>query len=386
MRRPLPLAVLLVAAMAWPIAAGAQTTGSVTLETSVHRVSIGARVELSGEISPPSAGQSVRVLNGTGQAVGTATTDAGGRFSVSVQPQRTDAYHAEWNGAASGEVTVSVRAVVAVRMSEIRLFGRVSIRGSVRPARPGEPVDVALVQGGRVLQERRVAMGSAGGFHATFRTTQPGTYRARASFAAEDLVGDVDVTDPQATAMPSLHVGSRGAPVRALEARLVELHYRLVGATDGLYDSRTGDAVIAFHKVQGMSRTSSVDTATWRALADPRTPRPRRTWHDFHFEVDQTRQVLYAVSEGEIIDILHVSTGKPSTPTRDGLFHVVRKIAGFSPNHLYYPSFFDGNRALHGWTDVPTYAASHGCVRIPYWNALWVYGLADYGTRVVVYH
>jgi lipoprotein-anchoring transpeptidase ErfK/SrfK len=102
--------------------------------------------------------------------------------------------------------------------------------------------------------------------------------------------------------------------------------------------------------------------------------------------VDQTRQVLYTVQGGEITNILHVSTGKPSTPTRDGAFQIARKIAGFSPNHLYYPSFFDGDRALHGWTDVPTYAASHGCVRLPYWNAIWVYDLADYGTPVIVYH
>jgi len=72
--------------------------------------------------------------------------------------------------------------------------------------------------------------------------------------------------------------------------------------------------------------------------------------------------------------------------TRDGYFRIYRKLAGFSPNHLYYPSYFDGLRALHGWTEVPTYNASHGCVRIPYWNAQWVYGLADYGTRVVIYH
>jgi len=72
--------------------------------------------------------------------------------------------------------------------------------------------------------------------------------------------------------------------------------------------------------------------------------------------------------------------------TRDGSYRVFRKLAGYSPNRLWYPSYFDGLRALHGWTEVPTYAASHGCVRIPYWNAQWVYGLADYGTRVVIYH
>jgi lipoprotein-anchoring transpeptidase ErfK/SrfK len=125
--------------------------------------------------------------------------------------------------------------------------------------------------------------------------------------------------------------------------------------------------------------------ATWRRLADPRPARARHDWKGFHFEVDQTLQVLLTVEDGEVTNVLHVSTGAGGA-THDGTYRVYRKLAGFSPNHLYYPSYFDGLRALHGWTEVPTYAASHGCVRIPYWNAQWVYGLATYGTRVVIYH
>jgi len=173
--------------------------------------------------------------------------------------------------------------------------------------------------------------------------------------------------------------------VRLLEGRLVDLDYRLVGTKDGRYDFRTADAVVAFHKVQRMDRTNAVSVATWRRLADPIQPHPRRDWQGFHFEVDQTKQVLYTVEDGDITNVLHVSTGAGGL-THDGAFRVRAKIAGFSPNRLYYPSYFDGYRALHGWPEVPTYAASHGCVRIPYWNALWVYGLADYGTPVVIYH
>jgi lipoprotein-anchoring transpeptidase ErfK/SrfK len=134
-----------------------------------------------------------------------------------------------------------------------------------------------------------------------------------------------------------------------------------------------------------MDRVFSVGAATWRALADPLVPHARRDWRGFHIEVDQTRQVLYTVEDGAVTNILHVSTGAGGA-TRDGTFRVHRKLAGFSANRLYYPSYFDGLRALHGWTEVPTYAASHGCVRIPYWNAIWTYRLATYGTRVVVYH
>ena len=34
---------------------------------------------------------------------------------------------------------------------------------------------------------------------------------------------------------------------------------------------------------------------------------------------------------------------------------------------LYYPSYFLRGFAVHGYVDVPTYPASHGCVRIPIW-------------------
>jgi hypothetical protein len=376
--------VALAAFVAMPASATAQTT-SVTLESSADVVDLGQAVELSGRIAPAASGQSVRVVDQDGAEVATATTAADGSFATEVEPPASSTYHAEWNAVASAEVTVAVRGTVTARLSNVRLFARLRIRGVVDPARAGEVVHVTLVRGGRVVDERDVRTGAAGGYRATFPVATPGRYRARAALASAGPHGGV-VTGPESTPLPSLRAGSRGVYVRLLERRLVELDYRLVGTGDGVFDARTADAVVAFHKVQGMARTFTVDAATWRALADPRAPRPERDWRGLHIEVDQTRQVLYVVEDAEIVDILHVSTGKPSTPTRDGVFHVVRKLAGFSPNHLYYPSYFDGNRALHGWTEVPTYAASHGCVRIPYWNAIWVYGIATYGTRVVVYH
>jgi hypothetical protein len=317
--------------------------------------------------------------------VASVTTGAGGGFSVTIAPEGTRTYRAFWNAAVSEPVIVRVRALVTVRMSGVRLFDEVIVRGTVRPARPGSRVEVALVVGGRVVQTQRVAMGSAGGFTATFRAMHVGATRARASFSAPDLLPGSAVSEADTPPLPSLRSGSSGPFVQLLERRLVELHYRLAGAKDGKFDFRTADAVVAFHKVQRMARVFSVSAATWRALADPLVARARHTWRGFHFEVDQTRQVLMTVEDGEVTNILHVSTGAGGA-TRDGSFRVFRKIAGYSGHRLYYPSYFDGLRALHGWPEVPTYAASHGCVRIPYWNAIWVHGLADYGTRVVIYH
>jgi hypothetical protein len=382
---PALLAILCVAVLV-PTAASAQTEPeTVTLDASAGKITIGDDVRLSGEIAPAIGGQTVEIRDERDDVVASATTGAAGGFTVTIAPEGTRTYRALWNTAVSEPVTVRVRALVTVRMSGVRLFDDVVVRGTVQPARPGRRVEVALMVGGRVRETQRVELGSAGGFTATFRAMHVGTYRARASFSSPDLLRDSAVSEAGTPPLPSLRSGSSGSFVELLERRLVELHYRLAGATDRKFDFRTADAVVAFHKLQRMARVFSVNAATWRALADPIPARARHDWRGFHFEVDQTRQVLLTVEDGEVTNVLHVSTGAGGA-TRDGSFRVFRKLAGYSANRLYYPSYFDGLRALHGWTEVPTYAASHGCVRIPYWNATWVYGLADYGTRVVIYH
>lgn len=380
----LVLAGALFAALA-PSTAAAQAGPALTLTTSDGSVRFGEHVVLSGTLTPATGGETIEILDGSSTVVATATAAAAGSFEASIEPDGTDDYVAAFDGGLSAPVTVRVRAVVSVRMTNVRLFDTVKVRGEVAPARPGDRVEVKLVLGDRVVSTRPATMGTAGGFRATFEIAKPGRYRARASFEADDLRRGSDTSGSDVTPLPRLSSGDGGAFVRLLESRLVELDYRLADAKDGNYDFRTADAVVAFHKVQGMERTFVATSATWRRLAEPRMPHPRRTWRGFHVEVDQTRQVLYLVRDGDITDILHVSTGAGGS-TRDGTFRVYRKLAGYSPNRLYYPSYFDGLRALHGWTEVPTYPASHGCVRIPYWNARWIYARVDYGDRVVVYH
>jgi len=365
--------------------ANAQTAPTLTLSASADTIAYGDSVTLAGTSSIALAGVTIGIVDATGSVVAGATTDAAGAFSTTIAPDGTDTYRASLTEAISAPVTVRVRAVLSVRLSPVRLFDTVTVRGVVAPAHHDGRVEVALIRGGRTVEVRTAAMNANGAFATTFRIDAVGHYRARASFAAEDLLRGKATSAADWTPLPRLASGDGSVFVELLEQRLTELDYRLAGAKDGRYDARTADAVVAFHKVHGMERVFVVREATWRRLARPRSPNPRRTWRDFHFEVDQTRQVLYTVEQGEITSILHISTGAGGA-THDGTYRVHRKLAGFSPNHLYYPSYFDGLRALHGWTEVPTYAASHGCVRIPYWNARWVFALASYGTRVVIYH
>jgi N-acetylmuramoyl-L-alanine amidase len=364
--------------------AAAQASSTVTLTASAAKVVYGTSVTLSGQIAPAAAGETVELRDTAEAVVAALTTDAAGSFGTTLDPDRTLTLHAAWRGVVSEPLTVKVRAVVDVRMTAVRLFDTVTIRGTVSPAVPGKRVEVRLLRSGRTVETVRVEVGSAGGFGTEIRVMTPGTYRVRATFSDAAHLRGSAVTDAEATPLPSLRSGSRSRFVLLLEQRLAELHYR-IEPIDRRYDDRTGDAVLAFRKVQGMDRVFTVSPAVWQALADPRIPQPRLDIRAFHIEVDQTRQVLYTVEDGAVTNVIHVSTGAGGA-THDGSFRVYRQLAGFSPHHLYYPSYFEGDRAIHGWTEVPTYPASHGCVRVPYWHARWIFGLAAIGTRVTIYH
>lgn len=275
----------------------------------------------------------------------------------------------------SGAADVSVR----VRLWQPRLFDRVVVTGQVRGADAGDRVAVWIVHAGGEVARRWPELRPDGSFRTDLPVATPGWYRAYAGIA-----GETDRSLARRTPLPSLARGADGVFVGLLERRLVALDYRLDGV-GGTYDVRTADAVVAFHKVQRMPRRFDVTEATWRALASPLRPRPRFGWPARHVEIDQTRQVLYTVRDRAIVSISHVSTGKPSTPTYDGTFRVYRKVAG-TYHGLYFPSYFDGGRAIHGWESVPTYAASHGCIRFPFWNAQWIFRHAPIGTAVRIYH
>jgi lipoprotein-anchoring transpeptidase ErfK/SrfK len=287
----------------------------------------------------------------------------------------------------AGGQTGPLPVTLTARLSDVSLFDEAVVSGRLDPPHPGMSVQVQLLVGDRSTGRQSVPLaGDGGSFETRIPIERWGRYRAEVTFQ-----GDVDhapattTTEPKDVRAPRpIHQGSHGAFVLALERRLDDLDYHMPKPNQS-FDNQTADVVLAFHKVQGMGRSKSVSRATWKRLADPRTPRPRAKRPREHIEVDQSKQVAYVVREGEVDDIFHVSTGAGGA-TRDGVFHVHRKIAGFSPARLYYPSYFDGQRAVHGWPDVPPSPASHGCVRVPYWVAKWIFGVMHYGMQVRVYH
>jgi N-acetylmuramoyl-L-alanine amidase len=190
-----------------------------------------------------------------------------------------------------------------------------------------------------------------------------------------------------ATVRPVLRMGSRGSAVTALQQRLTALHYD-VGPIDGDFGSQTYHGVVAFQKVNNLTRDGIVGPVTWAALDRPLIPRPKH-WHSgYSVEVNITKQVVLLARQGVVVRILDSSTGKASTPTPTGSFAVTRRIDGWrqsSLGWLWRPNYFYRGFAVHGSTSVPTYPASHGCVRvtIPAMNRLWP--LLRIGTPVHLY-
>lgn len=369
------------------VPASPASAAAVTLAASPTTVSFGESVALSGSVAPaPPAGTAVEIVDADapGTVLTTTSTDGAGSFAVGFAPDRNGLVAARVGTDQSPPVQLLVHPKLTAGIAGVQLFGTAVVSGRLVPEHPGASVSITLFRGDKVA-DRVEAPVSADAYAAELEVLRPGRYRAVATFddadhePAEATTGAHRVRTP-----PPLRQGSNGRWVAVLEQRLRDLRY-LVPRPNRGFDHRTGDAVLAFHKIQGMSRTEAVSRATWKRLADPRKPKPRSKSRQVHIEIDQSKQVLYVVRRGAIDEIVHSSTGAGGA-TRDGVFRVHRKIAGFSPGRLYYPSYFDGLRAVHGWPDVPPTNASHGCARVPYWTARHLFSIMGYGMEVRVYH
>jgi L,D-transpeptidase catalytic domain/Putative peptidoglycan binding domain len=379
-------AVLMCALISFPTGVRAQTDPeSVTLKGDRTRVKFGRAVKLSGAISPASGGQTVVITNDDGHRVAEATTGPAGGYHVKFKPRRNTTLTATWSTATSDPVAVKVRPVAVVKLRAVRMFDDAVVRGSVRPALFGQKVKVELRRFGKVVASKRVRLKGGRWFNTRLYVSRPGKHLARVVVTSPKHLREADRSARLSASMPHpVGPGARSDVVKLLERRLRDLGYYIPSA-DRYFDHRTSDALIAFHKVQGMARVGSASTSTWRVLANPTRPRPRHRNPKFHVEIDQTRQVILVVRNRKVRHILHTSTGAGGA-TRDGTWTVHRKLAGTSGGGLYYPSYFDGLRAIHGWREVPTYPASHGCARVPMWAAQWIFGKVPLGTRVYVYH
>ena len=184
-----------------------------------------------------------------------------------------------------------------------------------------------------------------------------------------------------------LQSGDTGRDVRALQRDLAARGYLAFGAINGSYDYATEQGVMAFQGWEGLQRDGTAGPSTRARIAVAKRPEPR-VGGPAHVEIDRTKQVLLLVEDGGRVGrAIHVSTGAGGrTPSGD---YSVRSKSTYSWSipfkvWLPYASYFVGGIAMHEYSSVPSYAASHGCVRVPSSESRGVYAFAGMGMRVLV--
>jgi lipoprotein-anchoring transpeptidase ErfK/SrfK len=176
--------------------------------------------------------------------------------------------------------------------------------------------------------------------------------------------------------------------VRGMQLRLLQLGYLSTAQVTGEVDYSTTQALLAFQGWAGLARTATFTGETQVALVSASTPRPDVRRAGKYMEIHRNLGVLLAVEDGKVFRAVHTSTGAGGR-TPAGTFHVYRKetLSWSVPFGVWMPyaSYFIGGIAMHEYSSVPSYPASHGCVRLPAGDAERVYRFAGLGTPVYVF-
>jgi peptidoglycan hydrolase-like protein with peptidoglycan-binding domain len=291
---------------------------------------------------------------------------------------------------AAGALSIKLERTQRAGHDEVIVRGdRVRVRGAVAPFAAGQTVVVRLYQGRKKLKAKSVAVkpvaGTPNGAFVVSLKPRSGRLTVRAGHAATP--GQVAMSAKAQRLLvvkSSAGPGARGPVVRLIQSRLAALHY--VVSRSGTFDASTGRAVVAYRKVRGMSRVESASRDVIKGLLARRGSfKPKHPEHGKHVEVDLSRQVLALMRGKRVQRIYSVSSGKASTPTVLGRFRVYSKTPGTNAKGMVDSSYFIGGYAIHGYVSVPTFPASHGCVRVPIPNARSIYDWLRMGDRVDTY-
>jgi L,D-transpeptidase-like protein len=266
----------------------------------------------------------------------------------------------------------------------------VLIAGVVRPYVADQTVLVKAFVGRKKFKTDRLRIKpAAGGRYGTFtevlkspsagqvtvqvghkRTATLGGLLARRSFAALD---------------ERAGFGSRGPFVELIQQRLAALHFWI--PQTGVYDSGTGLAIDAYHRLLHWGTYQTLDGRTISYLLDGFGEfKLRFPSHGRHAEGNLSLQLLALADGSHVERIYPISSGKPSTPTILGDFHVYSKVPGYLPDGMFFSNFFIRGYAIHGFNPAPDFPASHGCMRVPIQDAVSIYDWLQIGNWVDVYY
>ena len=176
--------------------------------------------------------------------------------------------------------------------------------------------------------------------------------------------------------------------IRDYQQELVDLGFMAPTGVTGVVDMQTSTAVLGFQKWEGLSRDGSLGAATIAMLQRATRPEPRLHKPGRRIEVQLRRQLALLIEDDKVVRAVHISSGAYGK-TPNGSFRVYRKerYSWSVPFKVRLPwaSYFSGGVAFHEFGSVPSYAASHGCVRVNHYDAEMLFGFAVTGTPVDVF-
>ena len=262
---------------------------------------------------------------------------------------------------------------------------QVRVVGKVKPAVPGEVLTLYALRGKKATKTVRRKVGRGGRFEFKFKVGNPGRVRivikhraSPAQVAFRARARKLSVVDWQAGA------GERGVKVLLLQRALLKEGYAT--PVTGYYDDATARGVLAFRKANELGRDGFATKQVFAMLARGngafklRFPKAGK-----HVEFDWSRQVLVLARGGKPYRTYHTSSGTPATPTVFGTFHFYLQTPGTNAKGMVHSSFFIGGYAIHGYASVPSFPASHGCLRVPIPNALQIFNWIDIGDTIYSY-
>lgn len=287
-------------------------------------------------------------------------------------------------GRTSAPLTLTVRGVLHDGRRPIVVQGRrFTVAGWVKHPRRGERVVVRFLMDGEEVRRRRVAPGpgGVGRFKLRFASADRGRLRVVATREALPRARDaIHVLVARARIGPRSH----GPLVRALQRRLGALRYSV--HPTGVYDRRTGFAVLGYRGVNRLPRSDVADARVLSMLASGRGRYRSRFPHSGrHVEVDLSRRVLALLQGTRVVRVLHTSPGRQVTPTVLGSYRFYRKQPGRNASGMLHSNYFLRGYAVHGYDLVPQFPDSHGCLRIFTGDALFTYNWIRIGDRIDVY-
>jgi lipoprotein-anchoring transpeptidase ErfK/SrfK len=277
----------------------------------------------------------------------------------------------------SDQVLRDGRRAMAVQGTSFR------VRGRLTPAVAGETVVVRLYRGKKKISAKSLKVDARGIYSATLPARRHGTLVVQAVHLASPNLLTARARAVVRVIKARVGPGAPRVLIGAFQAGLDRMHYAVSRSRS--WDGATQRAVMAYRKVNGMTRTfAASEDIVRRVLAGKGAYKVRHANLGHHAEADLSRQVLALVDGSKLVRVYHVSSGKPSTPTVIGTFHVYRKSPGTNAKGMVDSNYFIGGYAIHGYASVPPFAASHGCIRAPIPNARSIFSWLRMGDAVIV--